>query len=122
MNKNFKGIIMSAAMLAMLSLAACGNTDSSPEQSSESSVAETTVITEEITIVQSTEAPTESETVATTAAETTETSSPAAGAGDIQLLDASAENSELPTGNATVTIGNKQIDLSGAYVIDGESV
>ncbi len=42
-----------------------------------------------------------------------------AGAGDIEILEASADNTALTSGSATVTIGNKQIDLSGAYIIDG---
>jgi len=41
------------------------------------------------------------------------------GASDIVLRDTSAENTELTSGSATVTIGNKQISLSGAYVVDG---
>ena len=48
-----------------------------------------------------------------------ETDAVVPGASDIALSDASAENTELTSGSADVTIGNKQISLSGAYVVDG---
>ena len=41
------------------------------------------------------------------------------GSSDIEILDADADNTSLSSGTVTVTIGNKQITLSGAYVVDG---
>ena len=44
---------------------------------------------------------------------------PEAGASGIEILEASAENTELESGTYTITIGRKEITLSGAYVVDG---
>lgn len=41
------------------------------------------------------------------------------GSSDIEILDADADNTSLSSGTVTVTIGNKQITFSGAYVVDG---
>lgn len=41
------------------------------------------------------------------------------GSSDIEILDADADNTSLTSGTVTVTIGGKQITLSGAYVVDG---
>lgn len=41
------------------------------------------------------------------------------GSSDIEILEASESNTDLGSGSATATIGNKQISLQGAYVVDG---
>ncbi len=41
---------------------------------------------------------------------------------DIEILETSSEDVTVSEGSVTVTIGNKTIELSGAYVIDGEDV
>ena len=41
------------------------------------------------------------------------------GSSDIEILDADADNTSLSSGTVTVTIGGKQITLSGAYIVDG---
>ena len=127
MKNNTKRFIIAIVSISMLSLAACGNADDSGSKSSsstavvtttassESSTAETTTTT--VAATTATEIGTESEAEVTTTEMQTETVS--AGVSDIQILEASADNTALSSGNATVTIGNKSIDLSGAYIIDG---
>ena len=41
------------------------------------------------------------------------------GAGEITVKEASADNTQLSSGTYQVTIGNKTVTLSGAYVVDG---
>ncbi len=48
-------------------------------------------------------------------------SSSSAGVSDIKIIE-TASGDSLSSGSATVTIGNKKIDVSGAYVVDGKSV
>ena len=124
MKNNTRKFIIAIAAISMLSLAACGSSDDSSFQSSASSSATdavtTTVSSESSTAETTTEAVTantddETESEAEEAA--VETAS--AGVSDIQILEASSDSTALSSGNATVTIGNKQIDLSGAYIIDG---
>ncbi len=50
--------------------------------------------------------------------EVSETSSEA-GAQTIEILDADGNNTELSAGSTNVTIGNKEVTLTGVYVIDG---
>ena len=120
MTNNFRRFFIAVTALSVLSLAACGSADISSEQTSvESSTAEAT-LSEKVTTSEVTEA--ETKTEETTAAEIKETSNNDAGVTDIQLLEASADNSDVSSGSATVTIGNKSIDLSGAYIIDGVDV
>ena len=130
--KNYsKNFIISIAIISMLSLAACGSSESSEQStttttastaavtSDESSEAETTTTTE----AEPEEIPSETdenETEKSNDSETEESdNADAAGVSDVQILEASSDNTELSPGSATVTIGNKQIDLSGAYIIDG---
>ena len=126
MKNNSKKIIITIAVISMLSLAACGNSDSSSEnttitttvtqaQTDESSETEMTATAEVTEATEESEPETE-----TDESETEETiDENTAGVSDIQILEASADNTALTSGNATVTIGNKSIDLSGAYIIDG---
>ena len=128
MKNNTRRFIIAIATISMLSLAACGNADDRSSKSSSSTAAITTTASSE----SSTAETTTTTTAATTAAAEIETKSEAevtttetqaetvsAGVSDIQILEASADNTALSSGNATVTIGNKSIDLSGAYIIDG---
>lgn len=121
MTNNFRRFFIAATSLSVLSLAACGSaTDSSSKQTSVvTSTAETT-LSEKATTSEVTE--TEAKAEKTTVAEINDSSSSDGGAADIQLLEASADNSDVSSGSATVTIGNKSIDLSGAYIIDGVDV
>lgn len=128
MKNNTRRFIIAIATISMLSLAACGNADDRSSKSSSSTAAITTTASSE----SSTAETTTTTTAATTAAAEVETESEAevmieetqaetvsAGVSDIQILEASADNTALSSGSATVTIGNKSIDLSGAYIIDG---
>ncbi len=125
MNTNTKRFIISIAVISMLSLASCGNTESSAEQTT-TTTAVTTTAAEETTETETTTTTTAAEAEAveteagpaeTEAEEVQETAS--AGVSDIEILEAGADNTELSSGSATVTIGGRQIDLSGAYIIDG---
>jgi hypothetical protein len=128
MKNNTRRFIIAIATISMLSLAACGNADDSGSKSSsstavvttpvssESSTAETTTTTTAATTTAA-EVETESETEVTI--EETQAETVSAGVSDIQILEASADNTVLSSGSATVTIGNKSIDLSGAYIIVG---
>lgn len=128
MKNNTRRFIIAIATISMLSLVACGNADDSGSisssstavvttpVSSESSTAETTTTTTAATTTAA-EVETESEAEVTTTETQAETVS--AGVSNIQILEASADNTALSSGSATVTIGNKSIDLSGAYIIDG---
>ena len=126
MKNNSKRFIIAIAVISMLSLAACGNSDSSSEnttttttvtqaQTDESSETEMTATADVTEATEESELETE-----TDESETEETiDENTAGVSDIQILEASADNTALTSGNATVTIGNKSIALSGAYIIDG---
>ena len=126
MKNNSKNFIIAIAVVSMLSLAACGSTESSDTSSettttvtttaAESSEAEATTTTTAETKQEETAAESEAEE---SVSETEESQSADAGVSNIQILDASADNTALSSGSATVTIGNKSIDLSGAYIIDG---
>ncbi|MBR1764347.1 MAG: hypothetical protein IJ746_03500 [Ruminococcus sp.] len=133
MKNTTKRSIITIAVISMLVLAACGNAE-------ESSTAETTTTTAATTTAASSEAETEQTTTTQAAEEAPEETEAApeaepeadeeseeadtvdAGVSDIKILEADADNPELTSGSATVTIGNKQIDLSGAYIIDGVNV
>ncbi|SDB61429.1 hypothetical protein SAMN02910317_03287, partial [Ruminococcaceae bacterium FB2012] len=138
MNNNTKRIIITITAISVLALSSCGGSDSSKHSSSKtssttesqiesktdaSSVSETTVTTsaaEDVSteeVFSQTDESTDSSESDTS--ESAETASADAGVSDIQILEASADNTALSSGNATVTIGKKQIDLSGAYIIDG---
>ena len=125
MKNNTRRFIIAIAAISMLSLAACGNADDSSSQSSSSTAAAVTTVTSsesstaETTAATTTAAEVKTESAAEVEAEETAVETVSAGVSDIQILEASADNTALSSGSATVTIGNKQIDLSGAYIIDG---
>ena len=125
MKNNTRRFIIAIASISMLSLAACGNADDSSSQSSSSTAAAVTTVTSsesstaETTAATTTAAEVKTESAAEVEAEETAAETVSAGVSDIQILEASADNTALSSGSATVTIGNKQIDLSGAYIIDG---
>ena len=125
MKNNTRRFIIAIAAISMLSLAACGNADDSGSQSSSSTAAAVTTVTSsessaaETTAATTTAAEVKTESAAEVEAEETAAETVSAGVSDIQILEASADNTVLSSGSATVTIGNKSIDLSGAYIIDG---
>lgn len=132
MNTNTKRFIITISVISMLSLAACGNAVDNSAQ--DTAVTTTFAVTQaDITTAESSEA----DSVETTSAESsesaeeissqsdesladeTEIQTSDAGVSNIEILEASADNTALSLGSATVTIGNKSIDLSSAYIIDG---
>ena len=127
MKNNTRRFIIAIATISMLSLVACGNADDSGSISSSSTTVVTTPVSSESSTAETTtttaatttaaEVETESEAEVTTTETQAETVS--AGVSDIQILEASDDNTVLSSGSATVTIGNKSIDLSGAYIIYG---
>ena len=132
MKNNTRRSIIALAVISMLSLAACGNSDSSESttettatttavqaQLDESSVAETTTAAVSEPEEEAASEADESEAEEADNSEADKADENAAGVSDIQILEASADNTELTSGSATVNIGNKSIDLSGAYIIDG---
>lgn len=132
MKNNTRRSIIALAVISMLSLAACGNSDSSESttettatttavqaQLDESSVAETTTAAVSEPEEEAASEADESEAEEADNSEADKADENAAGFSDIQILEASADNTELTSGSATVNIGNKSIDLSGAYIIDG---
>ncbi len=128
MKNNTKRFIITVAVITMLSLASCGSSDSSGQSSSAadtSSAAVTEAQTDDSSTAETTTAanasePSETETSEPDDSEAEKASAElSAGVSDIQILEASADNTSLTSGNATVKIGNKSIDLSGAYIIDG---
>ena len=125
MKNNTRRFIIAIAVISILSLAACGNADDSSSQSSSSTAAAVTTVTSsesstaETTAATTTAAEVKTESAAEVEAEETAAETVSAGVSDIQILEAGADNTALSSGSATVTIGKKSIDLSGAYIIDG---
>ena len=132
MKNHTRRSIIALAVISMLSLAACGNSDSSESttettatttavqaQLDESSVAETTTAAVSEPKEEAASEADESEAEEADNSEADKADENAAGVSDIQILEASADNTELTSGSSTVNIGNKSIDLSGAYIIDG---
>lgn len=127
MKNNTRRFIIAIATISMLSLVACGNADDSGSKSSSSTAVVTTPVSSEsstaetttTTTATTTAAEVETESKAEVTIEKTQAETVSAGVSDIQILEASADNTVLSSGSATVTIGNKSIDLSGAYIIDG---
>ncbi len=126
MKNNTRRFIIAIATISMLSLAACGNADDSGSKSSSSTAVVTTTASSEsstaettTTAATTTVAEVETESEAEVTIKETQAETVSAGVSDIQILEASADNTVLSSGSATVTIGNKSIDLSGAYIIDG---
>ncbi len=124
-----KKFLITIAVISMLSLAACGSSEGSSSEAAVtvSSTTSTTTAAES----SSDEADASSEAGASEEVSSDETSSApeaeaddseSAGISEIEILEAAADNAELSSGSAEVTIGNKQISLSGAYIIDGVDV
>ncbi|MCD7740984.1 MAG: right-handed parallel beta-helix repeat-containing protein [Ruminococcus sp.] len=129
-----KGKAKTAQLIAMslaltMSLAACGESDDSS-----SSTAETTTTTasqaeseaeveseeqEDSEEESATDESSEEDTSEEEAEEAEETEEVSAGVGEIEILEAASDNTELTSESVTVTIGDKSINLSGAYVVDG---
>ena len=128
---NTKRIIITVAAISVLSLGSCGNSDSSRNPSADtSSTAGSLTVPEadiskggtSVTISSEADEMTEQMTAQTSESDTSGTddvSSSDAGVSGIRILEASADNTALSAGSATVTIGSKSIDLSGAYIVDG---
>lgn len=106
MKKQFTAL--AAAIMMIASFSACGDS-----KSSSSSTAETA----ETATEQQTTAVTQAETTTLTTEPITEAAT--APSDSIEILTADSGNTPLSSSSATVTIGNKEIDLNGAYVIDG---
>lgn len=111
--------------LALLS-AITGCSDDSDEITTETSTTVITTTESETDFANATESTeavttTEMETVESTTEETV-ASDTTTGASDFEILEASADNPTLSAGSATVSIGDKQIDLNGAYIIDSVNV
>ena len=118
MYKKFTAITI--ALFMILALAACGAAEipeenTAPAAEEETAPAESGEAREE---GQKQEESPEEET-----AEPEETPDPDSeadvGASGIEILEPSAENTELESGTVTVTIGRKELTLNGAYVVDG---
>ncbi len=111
--------------LALLS-AITGCSDDSDEITTETSTTVITTTESETDFANATESTeavttTEMETVESTTEETV-ASDTTTGASDFEILEESADYPTLSAGSATVSIGDKQIDLNGAYIIDGVNV
>ena len=129
MSSTTKRIITIMTVLAVLSLSACKSeeqTSSVTESSATSSVSDTVSSdtgadsSEQGSSEDSSTDSTDNSTVSDSSdASDSSDSTSTAGISDIKILDADSSNTSLSQGSATVTIGNKQITLNGAYIIDG---
>ena len=132
MKKSIKTSVLMLSVILML--AGCSAAGTEKDQSEGSAVKSSTVQTE-ANSQESSEASGSSETESSSeGSEETEGSSEAdtkdeasddetarsdVGAGEITVKEASADNTQLSSGTYQVTIGNKTVTLSGAYVVDG---
>lgn len=129
MSNTTKRIITIMTVLAVLSLSACKSeeqTSSVTESSATSSVSDTVSSDTEADSSEqgssedsSTDSIETSDSTDSTDSSDSTDSTSTAGISDIKILDADSSNTSLSQGSATVTIGNKQITLNGAYIIDG---
>lgn len=87
----------------------------SEQESTEASASSETKSKAEESVI--TEESSETETEDTSTEE--ETSKNDVGASEISIKEASPDNTQLTSGTYEVTIGNKTVTLSGAYVVDG---
>ncbi len=114
-----KGAYIAIAVLSAISiLVACtGNSQSTASSKAESSSASAQITESSSQDVQS---DTHSESVSSEDTVPANSSGDeVAGASDISIVQASSSNTSLSSKSVSVTIGNKKIDLSGAYVVDG---
>ncbi len=129
MSNTTKRIITIMTVLAVLSLSACKSeeqTSSVTESSATSSVSDTVSSDteadssgQESTVDSSTDSVDTSDSTDNSDSSDSTDSTSTAGVSDIKILDADSSNTSLLQGSATVTIGNKQVTLNGAYIIDG---
>lgn len=129
MSNTTKRIITIMTVLAVLSLSACKSeeqTNSVTESSATSSVSDTVSSDteadssgQESTVDSSTDSIDTSDSTDNSDSSDSTDSTSTAGISDIKILDADSSNTSLSQGSATVTIGNKQVTLNGAYIIDG---
>ena len=121
--------------LSMLSFTACSDSGSSNDTSADSSVSSSvhsktkhkksgSSLSESAADSSSSAADDTSSAADSSSASdssSTDDSNSSAGVSDIKIIE-TASGESLSSGSATVTIGNKKIDVSGAYVVDGKSV
>lgn len=127
MSNTTKRIITIMTVLAVLSLSACKSeqqTSSVTESSSTTSSVSDTVSSDAETDSSDQESSEDSSADSADNSDSTDNSdssdsSNTAGVSDIKILDADSSNTSLSQGSATVTIGNKQVTLNGAYIVDG---
>lgn len=128
MSNTTKRIITIMTVLAVLSLSACKSEEqtSSVTESTTSSVSDTVSSDTEAdsseqgtTEYSSTDSIDASDSTDSTDSSDSTSGTSTAGISDIKILDADSSNTSLSQGSATVTIGNKQVTLNGAYIIDG---
>ncbi|MCD7727254.1 MAG: hypothetical protein LUH57_02775 [Ruminococcus sp.] len=103
-----------AALMSLCVFALCTGCDDDSDNSSDTTTTTPTTTTTTENETTTTTTTTESTTTTTTTATASE-----AGASNIEISDAQSTNTTLTSGSATVTIGDKQITLNGAYIIDG---
>ncbi|MBQ8120524.1 MAG: hypothetical protein IJ172_07100 [Ruminococcus sp.] len=116
--------------LSMLSFTACSDSGSSKDTAADSSVSSSVhsktkhkksgSSLSESAADSSSSAADDTSSAADSSSSTADSSS-SAGVSDIKIIE-TASGESLSSGSATVTIGNKKIDVSGAYVVDGKSV
>ena len=116
--------------LSMLSFTACSDLGSSKDTAADSSVSSSvhsktkhkkTGSSLSESAADSSGSSADGSSSAADSSSSTADSNSSAGVSDIKIIE-TASGESLPSGSATVTIGNKKIDVSGAYVIDGKSV
>lgn len=116
--------------LSMLSFTACSDLGSSKDTAADSSVSSSvhsktkhkkTGSSLSESAADSSGSSADGSSSAADSSSSTADSNSSAGVSDIKIIE-TASGESLSSGSATVTIGNKKIDVSGAYVIDGKSV
>ncbi|WP_051540261.1 hypothetical protein [Ruminococcus sp. FC2018] len=114
-----KGAYIAIAVLSVISiLVACTSNNESAESSKTERSSVVTKVSENSQ--QSVQISSESDSDSSVESVSTYTSGNAvAGVSDINIVQASSSNTSLSSKSVLVTIGNKKVDLSGAYVVDG---
>ncbi len=112
--------------LSMLSFTACSDSSESKDTTQDSSVSSSMHSSKTESAADSSSSAADDTSSAADNSSASDSSSTAdsnssAGVSDIKIIE-TASGESLSSGSATVTIGNKKIDVSGAYVIDGKSV
>ena len=117
-----KGAYIAIAVLSAISiLVACTSNNESADSSKTENSSVVTQVSENSQ--QSVQTSAESESDSTVDSSDTvltySSGNETAGVSDISIVQASSSNTSLSSKSVSVTIGNKKIDLSGAYVVDG---